>query len=80
MTEEDLYHHLKETRPEGKGYLSEKEKEDFERSLGISNVCNSTKETEYIMSSPKLVKRIKEGEKEIREGKGVKINISDLWQ
>ena len=41
---------------------------------------NAIKETEYIMSSPELVKRIKEGEKEIHEGKGVKIDIEDLWK
>ena len=33
MNDEDLY--LVETRPEGKVYLSDKEKEDFEKSLGI---------------------------------------------
>ena len=41
---------------------------------------NAIKETEYIMSSPELVKRITEGEKEIHEGKGVKIDIEDLWK
>lgn len=41
---------------------------------------NSIKETEYIMSSPAMVKRIKEGEKEIREGKGKKIDLDDLWK
>ena len=41
---------------------------------------NSLKETEYIMSSPELVKRIKEGEKEIQEGKGTKVNLDDLWK
>ena len=41
---------------------------------------NAIKETEYIMSSPELVKRIKEGEKEIQEGKGTKVNLDDLWK
>ena len=35
MNDEDLYRHLVETRPGGKVYLSDKEKEDFEKSLGI---------------------------------------------
>lgn len=41
---------------------------------------NAIKETEYIMSSPELVKRIKEGKKEIQEGKGTKVNLDDLWK
>lgn len=41
---------------------------------------NAIKETEYIMSSPELVKRIKEGKKEIQEGKGTKVNLNDLWK
>jgi len=41
---------------------------------------NAIKETEYIMSSPELMKRIKEGETDIKEGKGKKIDIEDLWK
>lgn len=40
---------------------------------------NSLKETEYITSSSAMTERIKESEKSINEGKGVKIAIEDLW-
>jgi len=39
---------------------------------------NSLRETEYIMSSPAMMKRLRQTEKDIAEGKGVKINIEDL--
>lgn len=41
---------------------------------------NAIKETEYIMSSPAMMKTIREGEREIAEGKGAVINIDDLWK
>ena len=43
---------------------------------------NAIKETEYIMASPEMVGRIKEAEKEMREGKGKSkvIAIDDLWK
>lgn len=41
---------------------------------------NAIKETEYIMSSPEMVKRIKDSEKEIHEGKGKTIDIENLWE
>lgn len=41
---------------------------------------NSMKETEYIMSSPAMVDRIKKAQKEINEGKGKSIDIKDLWK
>jgi len=41
---------------------------------------NSIKETEYIMSSPEMVRRIKEAEKEMHAGKGKVINSDDLWK
>jgi len=40
---------------------------------------NAIKETEYLTSSPEMVRRIKEAEKEIRSGKGKTINLDDLW-
>ena len=39
---------------------------------------NSIKETEYIMSSPEMVRRLKEAQKEMKDGIGIKINIEDL--
>ncbi|WP_293670674.1 type II toxin-antitoxin system prevent-host-death family antitoxin [uncultured Parabacteroides sp.] len=41
---------------------------------------NAIKETEYLMSSPDDIKRIKDGEKLIHEGKGKKIDIQNLWK
>jgi len=37
-------------------------------------------ETEYIMSSPKMVEILREGEKEIAEGNFTPIAIDDLWK
>ncbi|GHT61061.1 antitoxin [Bacteroidia bacterium] len=41
---------------------------------------NSLVETEYLMSSPEMVRRIKDAEKNIKEGKGKKIATEDLWK
>ena len=41
---------------------------------------NSLKETEYIMSSPLMVQRIKKAEKEMHAGEGKVIAIEDLWK
>jgi len=40
---------------------------------------NAMKETEYLTSSPEMVRRIKEAEKEIGNGQGKVVNIDDLW-
>ena len=40
----------------------------------------SMDETEYIMSSPKMVEILREGEKEIAEGNFEPIAIEDLWK
>ncbi len=37
-------------------------------------------ETEYIMSSPRMVEILREGEKEIAEGNFHPIDIEDLWK
>ena len=37
-------------------------------------------ETEYINSSPEMVARIKQAEKDIAAGKGVKVDINNLWK
>ena len=36
-------------------------------------------ETEYIMSSPKMVEIIRQGEEDIRNGRGRVVKIEDLW-
>jgi antitoxin YefM len=41
---------------------------------------NALKEMEYILSSPKMVQRIKEAQKEMQAGEGKVINIDDLWK
>ena len=41
---------------------------------------NSIKETEYIKASPVMADRIREANQEIEDGKGKKINISDIWK
>ena len=40
---------------------------------------NAMKETEYLTSSPEMLRRIKDAENEIRSGMGKTINIDDLW-
>jgi len=37
-------------------------------------------ETERLMSNPELVKKVREARKELREGKGVKMDVKDLWK
>jgi antitoxin YefM len=39
---------------------------------------NAIKETEYIASSPEMMRRIRSAEMSLKNGKGKKINIADL--
>lgn len=39
---------------------------------------NAIKETEYLTSSPEMMKRLRSAENDMKAGKGVKINIDDL--
>jgi len=41
---------------------------------------NSITETLYIMSSPEMVRTIKEAREEIREGKSRIIDLDELWK
>ena len=41
---------------------------------------NSLKETEYIMSSPETMKAIRKGDEDIKNGRGIKVDIDDLWK
>ncbi len=36
-------------------------------------------ETEYLMSSPTMVARLEQARIDIREGKGIKIDLKHLW-
>ena len=37
-------------------------------------------ETEYIMSSPKMVEILRQGQKDIEEGRGRVIKLEDIWK
>ena len=37
-------------------------------------------ETKYIMSSPEMVRIIRQGEKDIEEGRGRVIKLEDIWK
>ena len=37
-------------------------------------------ETEYIMSSPEMVEIIRQGQKDIEEGRGRVIKLEDIWK
>lgn len=37
-------------------------------------------ETTRLMNNPELVKKIREARKEIKDGKGVKMDVKDLWK
>jgi antitoxin YefM len=39
---------------------------------------NAVKETEYLTSSPEMMRRIRSAEMSLKNGKGKKINIADL--
>ena len=41
---------------------------------------NSLKETEYIMSSPETLEAIRRGDDDIKNSRGTKIDIDDLWK
>ena len=41
---------------------------------------NSLKETEYIMSSPETMGDIRQGEEDLKAGKGIHVDIEDLWK
>ena len=41
---------------------------------------NSLKETEYIMSAPETMEAIRKGDEDIKNDRGVKVDIDDLWK
>lgn len=41
---------------------------------------NAIKETEYIMKSPAMMEVIRQGEAEIKQGKGKAVNLNELWK
>ena len=46
----------------------------------ISDKKQAMDETEYIMSSPEMVRIIRQGEKDIEEGRGRVIKLEDIWK
>ena len=48
--------------------------------MSVNNAVNEQDETEYISSSPAIMKILENGDKEIAEGKGTKINLEYLWK
>ena len=46
----------------------------------ISAKKQAMDETEYIMSSPEMVRIIRQGEKDIEEGRGRVIKLEDIWK
>jgi antitoxin YefM len=43
-------------------------------------VIRAKDETEYLMSSPAMVDVIKQGQEDIKEGRGRVIKLEDLWK
>jgi len=37
-------------------------------------------ETDRLMANPEFVKKVRDARKEIKEGKGVKMEVKDLWK
>ena len=48
--------------------------------MSVNNAVDEQDETEYISSSPAIMKILEQGDKEIAEGKGTKINLEYLWK
>ena len=48
--------------------------------MSVNNAVDEQDETEYISSSPAMMKILEKGDKEIAEGKGTKINLEYLWK
>jgi hypothetical protein len=50
--------------------------------IEIRNILTSQKagETERILSNPVMVKRLEKSRKQIKDGKGVKIELDDVWK
>ena len=48
--------------------------------MSVNNAVDEQDETEYISSSPAMMKILEKGDKEIAEGKGTKINLEGLWK
>lgn len=48
--------------------------------MSVNNAVDEQDETEYISSSPAMMKILEKGDKEIAERKGTKINLEYLWK
>ena len=50
------------------------------KALLMSESKINNDETERILSNPAMVKRLEESRKQIKEGKGMKVNLDDIWK
>ena len=46
----------------------------------ITSKKHAMDETEYIMSSPRMVEILREGDQEIAQGQGQTVELEDLWK
>ncbi len=46
----------------------------------LASKKQATDETEYILSSPAMVEILKQGEEDIKNGRGTVVKIEDLWK
>jgi len=55
-------------------------KKTIEKIKAILMPKNGMDETERILANPRMIKKIKDARKEIKEGKGLKVDAQDLWK
>ena len=60
--------------------LADVESEAIIKKIKAILVTKKQDETERILANPELAKKIREARKEIKEGKGVKLDVKDLWK
>ena len=60
-----------------KGYI-DSVIDDYDTVMISLDEYNSLKETEYIMSSPETMAAIRQGEEDIKNGKGIEVNLDEL--
>jgi hypothetical protein len=55
---------------------------NMEKKLSVpkKKVSKSQTDTEYLNSSPEMIKRIKQAQEDINNGKGEKIVLDNLWK
>ena len=46
----------------------------------ILTASKKTDETDRILSNPVMAKRLSESRRQIKEGKGIKVSLDDIWK